>query len=328
MSASAQYKHALVKVYHGYGHKHNLTVYGHVYQKKSTTGRKYNNNILSNIIYLVKLFLIKPVAGAKLRLLWREQVINGVTEQDGFYKFEWESLEDVNAGWHLVTVQLLDGSGNIITTGDGKIFVPHVTQFGFISDIDDTVMISHSATVFRRLRVLFTKNPRSRRAFKDVVHHYKLLSMAQTTPQVPNPFFYVSSSEWNLYEDLKEFFKHNDLPGGAFLLSQLKRWYQLFRTGKTHHEGKLMRVYRILNAFPLQQFVLIGDNSQADPSIYKMICDKYPEKIFAVYIRNVVKKNIPATNALLSTIDDKIFTCLFTDNEEAILHSKEIGLIS
>lgn len=323
------YKYQVLKVYHGYGHKHNLTVYGHVFEQKFTNRRNYHNNILSNIIYLIKLFLIQPVAAAKVQMIWKSQVLNTVTEQDGFYKFEWESNEDVPAGWHTVTISLLDEGGGVVKTETGKVFVPHITQFGFISDIDDTVMVSHSATIFKRLKVMFTKNALSRRSFKDVVLHYKLLSTAHTTQQVPNPFFYVSSSEWNLYDELVEFFKHNQLPDGIFLLSQIKLWYQLFMTGKTKHEGKLLRVYRILNAFPNQQFILIGDNSQADPAIYKMICEKHPEKIFAVYIRNVVPKNAAATKELLDGLQNMgKHTCLFNDNEEAILHSKQIGLIT
>ena len=329
MSTSSKYKDTQVKIYHGFGHRHNLTLYGHIYEKKFTPGRKYNNNILSNIIHLVRLFIIKPVAGAKVQLQWRSQVLSGITEDDGFYKFEWESLDEVNAGWHPVTVCMLDETGGIVKIAEGNVFVPHSTQFGFISDIDDTVMISHSATIFKRLRVLFTKNPRTRKAFEGVVNHYKLLSLACTTPDVPNPFFYVSSSEWNLYDELTDFFKHNSLPDGTFLLNQVKRWYQLFKTGKTKHEGKLLRVYRILQAFPKQKFILIGDNSQADPFIYATICDKHPEKIFAVYIRNVVEKNVAPTTQLLERIEKKgILTCLFTNNEEAILHSKKIGLIN
>ncbi len=328
MSTIVYNQHTVVKVYHGYGHKHNLTIYGHVCKDKFADKRRNHNNILSNILHLVRLFCLKPVPAARVQLIWRSQSMNAITEKDGFYRFEWESEDHVDAGWHPVAVNLVDDQGAIIKSGAGKVFVPHVTQYGFISDIDDTVMVSHSATVFRRLRVLFTKDPRSRKAFEDVVNHYKLLSLAHTTPDVLNPFFYVSSSEWNLYEDLKTFFRHNALPDGVFLLSQLKRWYQLFKTGKTKHEGKLIRVYRILHAFPKQQFILIGDNSQADPAIYKMICDKHPEKIFAVYIRNVVEKNVDATARLLTDIELKgIFICLFTNNEEAIRHSIKIGLI-
>ena len=175
---------------------------------------------------------------------------------------------------------------------------------------------------------MFTKNPNSRKAFTDVVHHYGLLALSHTTADVPNPFFYVSSSEWNLYDDLLDFFRLKNLPKGTFLLSQMKRWYQLFKTGKTKHEAKLMKVYRIMKVYPKQKFILFGDNSQADPFIYEMIARRYPQKIFAVYIRNVVKKNVAVTQRLLASIQQGgIHTCLFASNEEAIKHSQTIGLI-
>ena len=328
MATTASTSPSTVKVYHGYGHMHDLIVYGHVL-KGNAIGRKYTNNILSNIIHLLRLFFVKPLPGIKVRLHWRNQVFDNVTEYDGFFKFEWVSDETVTAGWHTVIVHALDENDHILSSGQGQVFIPHVTQYAFISDIDDTVMVSHSATVFRRLRSLFTKNPKSRRAFTDVVRHYDLLALSHTTADVPNPFFYVSSSEWNLYDDLVDFFDHKDLPKGTFLLSQMKRWYQLIKTGKTKHEAKLIKVYRILRAFPKQKFILFGDNSQADPFIYEMIVRRYPKNIFAVYIRNVVEKNVAVTQGLLNSIEQSgIHTCLFIDNEEAMQHSQQIGLIS
>jgi phosphatidate phosphatase APP1 len=317
-----------VKVYHGYGHTHNLVVYGHVLMNKSLTRIDYTNNIPANIVHLFRLFMVKPLSKAMVTLAWQNQLLHATTEIDGFFKFEWKSETHVSAGWHPVTIDLRDETGNILSTGEGKVFVPHVTQYAFISDIDDTVLISHSATVGKRLRVLFTKNPRSRKAFRDVVTHYSLLASAGTTIEVPNPFFYVSSSEWNLYDDLNEFFNYNKLPEGTFLLNQIKQWFELLKTGKTKHEGKLMRVVRILDAFPKQRFVLLGDNSQKDPAIYSSIAHKHPGKIHAIYIRNVLPANEASTNELFSGLAEKgVFTCLFKDNSEAIEHSKKIGLI-
>jgi phosphatidate phosphatase APP1 len=175
---------------------------------------------------------------------------------------------------------------------------------------------------------MFTKNPRRRKTFADVVKYYHLLSMAHTEPTLPNPFFYVSSSEWNLYDDLNEFFKHNGLPKGAFLLNKIKKWHQLFKTGKTKHEDKLRRIDRILKVFPKQRFVLLGDNSQKDPEIYATIANKYPDRIAAIYLRNISSTKELATLRLLTSIQNKeIHTCLFKHTEEAILHAKLIGFI-
>lgn len=319
---------ATVKVYHGYGHQNNLVVYGHVLAGKSARPSKFNNNPISNIIHLVRLFLVKPIPNVRISLQWQNQTLNATTENDGFFKFEWQSDTKIEAGWHPVTVNLLDNQGFKPITGEGKLFVPHATQYGFISDIDDTVLVSHSANTGKKLRVMFTKNPRSRKTFADVVKFYKLLSLTHTEVNLLNPFFYVSSSEWNLYDDLNEFFKHNGLPKGAFLLNNIKKWYQLLKTGKTKHEGKLIRVTRILKAFPKQRFILLGDNSQSDPQIYTSIANKYPEQIVAIYIRNISLKKENITSETLNSIQNKfIQTCQFKHTDEAIIHAKAFGFL-
>ena len=318
----------MVKVYHGYGRTGNLVVYGHVLQRSFSVQRYYTSNIFTNILNLLKLFFIKPLSFAKVELHWQNQSFCAIAAKDGFFKFEWKSDLEVRAGWHEVTVDLLDTQGEIRAKGSGKIFVPHSTQYGFISDIDDTVLISHSGTTGKKLWSMFTKNPRSRKSFADVVDYYQLLSATHTEPEVPNPFFYVSSSEWNLYDYLNEFFKFNELPKGAFLLNTLKRWYQLLKVGNTKHLGKLNRIERVLLTFPKQQFILLGDNSQSDPAIYKLIAEKYPHQIFAVYIRNIRKKKAAATQNILDSFTQKsISTLQYRHTSEALAHSRSIGLI-
>ncbi|MET3126476.1 phosphatidate phosphatase APP1 [Arcicella rosea] len=318
---------ATVKVYHGYGHQDNLIVYGHVLAGKPPKAST-SNGVLSNIKHLIKIFSVKPIAGVRVRLRWENQFFYSTTAKDGFFKFEWKSTQKITAGWHDVSVDLVNPENKILTTGEGKIFVPEATQYGFISDIDDTVLVSHSASTGKKLRVMFTKNPLSRKTFADVVKFYKLLSLAHTEPSLLNPFFYVSSSEWNLYDDLNVFFKHNQLPKGVFLLNEIKRWYQLLKTGKTKHQGKLIRVARIFEAFPKQRFVLLGDNSQKDPAIYAGIANKYPDRVMAIYIRNVSPKKVGITSSLMKAIKNKaIHTCQFEHTDQAISHAKSIGLI-
>ena len=131
-----------------------------------------------------------------------------------------------------------------------------------------------------------------------------------------------------MYDYLVETFRFNKLPEGTFLLNQLKTWTGLFKTGKTGHEGKLLRIMRIINTFPNQRFVFFGDNSQQDVLIYQEIAEKYPSKIIAVYIRNVRPSRVEQTKVLLQKIEkNNIATCLFEDSKRAIIHSKVIGLI-
>lgn len=322
-------KSVTVKVYHGYGHTHNLVVYGHVFKYKARTRQSFSNNLFVNIVHLLKLFFLKPYPFVGVRLTFGQQEVYRKTEYDGFFKFEWAAYDNVSAGWHGVKVEALDGKGAVLAVGQGQIFVPHITQYAFISDIDDTIMVSHSATVGRRLRELFIRNPRTRKTFKDTYTHYNLLAFAHTKTDQPNPFFYVSSSEWNLYDYLVETFRYNKLPEGTFLLNQIKRWKDLLKTGKTGHEGKLIRVMRILDAFPNQKFVFFGDNSQRDPAIYTAIAEKYPQNIAAVYIRNVRDDRRDAALEFLDRISARgVKTCLFASSAEAIAHSRRTGLIT
>jgi len=318
-----------VKIYHGYGHTHNLVVYGHAFRFRAEMQQKYSNNLFVNMVYLLKLFVLKPYPFVDLRLTFYDQTVYQKTEYDGFFKFEWKATENVNAGWHSVKVEVLGEDRQVLAMNTGKVYVPHITQYAFISDIDDTVMVSHSATIGRRLRELFIKNPRTRKTFPGAAVHYNMLALSHTDASHPNPFFYVSSSEWNLYDYLVETFRFNKLPEGTFLLNQIKRWKNLFKTGKTGHEGKLIRVMRILDAFPNQKFVFFGDNSQQDPEIYSMIAIKYPKNIEAIYIRNVYPQKAAYAKKLLEkAAANHIHTCLFSSSKEAMEHSQKIGLIS
>ncbi len=318
-----------LKVYHGYGHTQNLVIYGNAFRYRANAVQRYSNNLFSNILYLLKLFIVKPYPGLRLRLSFHDQKVYQTTEYDGFFKFEWKASEAVAPGWHQVKVEALGADEQVLAECSSTIFVPHITQYAFISDVDDTIMVSHSATVYRRLRELFIKNPRTRKTFSDVQLHYSLLALSHTTADQPNPFFYVSSSEWNLYDYLVETFRFNKLPEGVFLLNQIKMWTNFLKSGKTGHEGKLIRVMRIISAFPNQRFVFFGDNSQRDPFIYASIAEKYPEKVEAIYIRNIVPVNEQTTKDTLAPAREKgIKICVFNSSSEAMAHSRAVGLIA
>jgi len=317
-----------IKVYHGFGHAHNMVVFGHVFKKKERKSTAYSTNPLINAVHLLRLFFVRPLSGIAVQMNWYGTKLNTQTEYDGFFKFQWASHIATNAGWHPVSVICPGVTESTSVNGAGAIFIPHITQYGFISDIDDTIMVSHSKGGWKRLKEVLFLNPQRRTLFKHVSEHYRLLAHAHTTPDAPNPFFYISSSEWNLYDYLRDIFLHNKLPDGAFLLNQVKKWYQIFQTGKTKHEGKILRIVRVLDAFPNQRFVLLGDNSQKDPEIYELLSQKYAAQIYAVYIRNVHAAHGKYASDKLKLMESRgLHICLFKESEEAMQHSRAIGLL-
>jgi len=317
-----------IKVYHGYGHGNQLIIYGHVFKLSPTPRKKYRKSFLRNTWALLRLFMVKPFPSLQLEMHWKDQVHFCTSDTDGFFKFGWNDEPPLPQGWNEVSVKAKLNNA-IIAESKGHVYVPFSTQYGFISDIDDTFLISHSSNLRKRLFVLLTQNARTRKPFEGAAKHYQLLSESNTTKHAPNPFFYVSSSEWNLYEYILEFTRVNEIPNGVFLLNQLKRFNQLLKTGQNNHKTKFTRVARILESYPDQRFVLLGDSSQQDPYIYEAIVAHFPKQIHAVYIRDVYAKNKHKAADVLHKIESAgVLCCFFEHSSDAILHSMKIGLIT
>lgn len=320
----------VVKVYHGYGSDGKLVVFGHVLKVSPLPRKKYRRNVWTNTLALIRLFMVKPIASARLRLHFDGESVVKSAEKDGFFRFEWTPFKMPEPGWHKVEVYLAEGVvkkyyGTV--KGEGELYVPHVKQYAVISDIDDTFLISHSSNLRKRLFVLLTENAYSRKPFDGVARHYKALAHAATRPTEPNPFFFVSSSEWNLYDYIREFAAKNDLPKGIYLLNQLKQITQAWKTGQNHHGTKFFRIARILEAFPAQNFILLGDDSQQDPVIYASVVEHFKGQIKAVYLRNVFQKNWKVVNESIARIEAAgVPICHFQHSKEAFEHSSKIGL--
>lgn len=317
-----------LKVYHGYGYHDQLTIYGHAFKLSPLPRSKYRKSVVRNTLALLRLFMVKPYEKLKVVMEWEGQTHTCETDKDGFFRFSWKDHPPLPKGWQEIKVKGFRNE-KIITESNGLVYIPSETQYGFISDIDDTFLISHSANLRKRLFVLFTQNARSRKPFEGVVKHYQLLAKSNTNEEAPNPFFFVSSSEWNLYDYLLEFTTVNGVPRGVFLLNQLKLFSQLLKTGQNNHQTKFTRIVRILETYPNQRFVLLGDSSQHDPYIYEALVKHFPKRIHAVYIRDVYEKNKQKAADVLHTIEASgVPCCFFTHSSEAILHSRKIGLIN
>ena len=319
-----------LKLYRGFGSPHKLVVQGHAFRQSPLPRRSYDTaNFLTNAWYLLRLFLVRPWAGAPVRVRVAGHSVGARTDADGFFRVEIELPTPLPAGWHPAQATLLAAdTGAALAQATAEIHVPYETPYAFISDIDDTFLVSHSATRWQRLWVLLSRHARSRAAFSGVVEHYQWLALAGgAAPERPNAFFYVSSSEWNLYDFLLEFTAHNQLPRGVFQLSQLKRAGQLLHSGQGKHATKLDRIVRILEACPGQVFGLLGDDSQQDPEIYAAVVRRFPGRIRAVYIRHVHAGGRAAAQSALAEMEAAgIAICYFERSAAALTHSLALAL--
>ncbi len=314
-----------LKLYHGYGDNERVLVLGQLFLKPPATDARYSDSILRNAAALIRMFNVKPgPGGVRIRIEFGNECAYAKTSDDGFFGLDWDSRLRLEPGWHTVRAHVVQAPE---ISAEGTIYVPPADGIAFVSDIDDTFLISYSATILRRLRVLLTKNARTRMPFEGVVEHYKELATSNSAPDQQHPFFYVSSSEWNLYDYIKEFCRFHGMPEGVFLLSPVKTLSSFWRSGGGNHSAKYVRIARLMKEFPALNFVLLGDDSQKDPFIYLKIAQDFPGRVPVVYLRHRVPSHLTVVRGVEQQLKDLgVDVCYFTHSATAREHSIRAGL--
>lgn len=322
-----------IKLYRGYANKKELVVYGHVVKKYPSGDHKYTRKGFRYARTILQLFSIKTIPNVRVVLHAGSVTAETVTEEDGYFRFQVPLPEELDGGWHHFSVSVDDEQDgkHYEATSEEEFFIPYKSSYGIISDIDDTFLISHSRRSFRKLFVLLARNVQARKPFDDVVKHYQLLSYASRVHphKENNIFFYVSSSEWNLYDMIVRFAELNGLPKAILKLKKIKSGLDDFvMTGAGSHDHKLRKIQNIVGFYPELQFILLGDDSQKDPEIYDKICNQFPENIRAVYIRQTRTRSKPETSQHIKNIASHgIDTCYFAHSNKAIIHSLDTGIV-
>lgn len=244
-----------------------------------------------NLVNTFKRFNSDEVPFAKVRTRIRETSTILTADEEGFLESEVKLVEPPPQDrlWHEVQYELLEAPdfGNAHATERGFVLIPPAeSTFGVISDMDDTVLQTGSSSIWRMVRTILFSSARTRLPFEGVASFYRALQRGGEDRN--NPLFYVSSSPWNLYDLLMDFFAIQGIPEGPLLL---RDWgvseTEVLPTDHRYH--KLSSIRKILDTITSLPFILIGDSAQEDPEIYHEIVQLYPGRILAVYIRNVSK---------------------------------------
>ena len=326
----------ILKLYRGYANDQELVVMGHVFKPTSKEEYDFQKKNFKNANSIIGMFRIRTIGNFDVYLNINDQKIHTKTLEDGYFKF-CIPLKSTNYGWMDYSVAIYYKEEEIIAKG--TYILPHTGNLGIISDIDDTFLISHTRNPLKKLYILLFRNVNDRKIFDDVVPHYQALSSAGRPKNLlsgevnnigeQNAFFYVSSSEWNLYTFIVKFTELHQLPKAVLLLKDIKNSLtDFFITGRGGHNHKFEKIKHILEFYPNLKYVLLGDDSQHDPFLYENICKIFPITVKAVYIRQTgthEKEKVKQTLQNIATLNVAI--CYFKHSSEAIAHSKEIGLI-
>lgn len=317
-----------LKLYRGYINENHLIVFGHVFESWAPDKYRLDRKGIRHAVSVIHMFRIKPLNNIEIKLEFKNTVVTTKTLDDGYFRFDIPIDEKVESGWHTYCVSCKVNHVGIIEKGE--LLKPYKSKVGIISDIDDTFLISHSNSFWKKLYVMLLRNIEKRKIYDDVVRHYQHLSTAgQDSEKASNSFFYVSSSEWNLYGFINEFAELHDLPKAVIKLKKIKTGISDFLfTGRGSHDHKFEKIKDIISFYPEIQYVLLGDDSQHDPKIYERICKIFPKNIRAVYIRQTGKRKKPEVQRILENIETlSAASSYFRNSDQALLHSKKIGII-
>ena len=172
-------------------------------------------------------------------------------------------------------------------------------------------------------------NARTRLPFPGVAAFYEALRNGAGGDE-RNPIFYVSSSPWNIYDVITEFMDIQKIPRGPLLL---RDWDigLLSLSSSRHLEHKTTMIRNIVQLYPHLDVILVGDTSQHDPEIYRQVVIEFPNRVKAIYIRDVTRT--AERTASVQKLADEVMAShsalvLAEDTFAAAAHAAQHGWIS
>ena len=287
------FKPLQIVTYRSYGTTNRLYLKGRVITDKGITPAEEQHSTWRNLVNTYKRFQTDEIPQARLGVHYQDQHYTITTDEEGYFVLNLAPerplvLDDI---WHPITVDLIDAPIPFEpgTQATAEVMVPPPdAEYGVISDIDDTIIETKATNLVKMSGKTFLQNARTRLPFPGVSAFYNSLVLGRNGKR-NNPFFYVSSSPWNLYDMLVDYLDVQQIPAGPLLLRDFG--LSKNKPNMAGHMGhKLKEIENILITYPQLNFILIGDSGQEDPAIYREVVRRHPTRILSIYIRDVKLK--------------------------------------
>ena len=270
--------------YAGYRNAREARLRGRVvrYEKPLDAGE----GMVTRIRAMMEIYNSNELPGVTVRVEGYGQLLEVATDEEGYFSLSipLDLPLPERTAWEQVT---LSTPGREMQAAEVKVPVmaPGTdNHWGIISDIDDTVVETGATDFLKNWRRVLVERPQDRLAVPGASTLYKMIARDHAAPV--RPFFYVSSSPWNLYGFIAEFMELNGIPHGPMFLKDYGiDASKLIDAG--HDAHKLEAIETILAFYPSFRFLLIGDNGQRDVSIYAKVVEDFGTRVAAVFIRDV-----------------------------------------
>jgi phosphatidate phosphatase APP1 len=310
--------HFRIEPYIGHGGPAGVVVRGRVLDNPLAGEAVEDESVRAAVRRTVRHFLTDELPGVPLRVTVGDASVDAVTDEEGYFLVRVPaSPSSLSSPWTTGVVALAgDYRGVTSAQGQVEVRVPaDAARFGVVSDIDDTILQTGVQRVLRMVAQTFAGSALTRTPFPGAAELYRDLAAGV------NPVFYVSSSPWNLHSFLLAFLRHRDFPIGPVLLRDLLGT-------AAGREQKHDRIREILDLHPDLRFVLIGDSGEHDPQIYADIVREHPDRVLAVYIREVrLDPGDGRVEEVTDAWDSDVPFVLAADSDAVRRHAAGLGLL-
>lgn len=278
----------VIHTYRGYGSGAEIFLMGRVLRQPRFESLRRGAHDPTLIDFLRRIFR-RGVRGAEVCAELGGIRASATTDTDGYFQISLEAAEGAlpGHGWQEVRIFLASPPEAAGAEARAGVYLrPPASRCVIVSDIDDTVVETGVANKLRMFWNLFFEDVESRVAYPGVAEFYRQLH-GGTSGAEGNPMLYVSRGPWAIYEILELFFQRHGVPEGPILF--LREWGLTLQRPlpPPAEDHKLALIRGMLSVYGSAPFVLIGDSGQHDPEIYARIVQEHPERVRAIYIRNV-----------------------------------------
>ncbi|MBM6550156.1 App1 family protein [Marinomonas ostreistagni] len=325
------YSPVIVEPYMTYGTKDELWVAGRLLEAKGVQGHLEDSH-WKNLVHMLRRYCSAEIPFTEIQLTLGRDKRNVYTDSHGYFHYRWPTppKNGVHQPWTQVTLQPAEtGIRKAEPYTIAEVSIPDASaEFGVVSDVDDTIMHTGATSFLKHTKTVLLNNAHSRTLMPGTSEFYNALHKG-ASGQANNPFYYVSSSPWNIYDLIVDFIAINKLPKGPVLLKDFglreDRWI------KSGHESyKTGRIETILKTYPNLKLILIGDSGQRDIYAYLQIAQAYPNRILAVYIRDLNPDSRPekVTTAVKKYAECGVPFAFIQDANDAVEHAQSLGLVT
>jgi len=258
---------------------------------------------ISHFLFVVRSYFRKPVKKALIKVKLGFLDVEFTTDNKGHFSKVIKSDLPVSFEFFYKNKALK------ITEDYPVLFPKPNSDYEVISDLDDTVLLSHTASALKRIRNILFLAPRKKKTILFTFH------LMQCFKELRFRVHYLSKSESNLYQVIADFIGFHGLPKGALLLTPHLRWNQLLKPNKGK-DYKLEHIKELLINLPAKKFILLGDDTQRDMEIYTRIINEFKDQIRLVFIRQTRINRTPKQKNLWKELRNTGVEAYYFDDRE------------